>query len=177
MDWLNQLGGILQQYSGASAQRAPQTVDDDFDNFVQAAPQGTIAEALSAAFRSDETPAFGQMAGQLFGQSSGPQRANILNTLIATLGPSLVAQFLSRGGSAGLASMLGGGQTEITPEQAEQVSPEEVQEIAARAEQKDPSIIDTFSNFYAEHPTLIKTLGGVALTVALAKIAQRHSGL
>ncbi|HVF90053.1 MAG TPA: hypothetical protein VNH22_08290 [Blastocatellia bacterium] len=177
MEWLNQLGGMLQQYSGASAQRAPQSVNDDFDNFAQAAPHGTIAEALSEAFRSDQTPAFGQMAGQLFGHSNGSQRASILNTLISTLGPTLVAQLLSRGGSSGLASMLGGGHTQLTPEQAEQVSPEEVQEIAARAEQKDPSIIDTFSNFYAEHPTLIKTLGGAALTVALAKIAQRHSGL
>jgi len=176
MDWMNQLGGLLEQYSGASAQRAPESVDDDFDSFARAAPQGTIAEGLSEAFRSDQTPAFGQMAAQLFGQSSGPQRAGILNTLISTLGPTLVAQFLSRGGSSGLGGLLGGGRTEITPEQAEQVSPEEVKELAARAEEKDPSIIDTFSNFYAEHPTLIKTLGGMALTVALAKIAQSQRG-
>ncbi|MEJ7711338.1 MAG: hypothetical protein WKF84_16115 [Pyrinomonadaceae bacterium] len=48
----------------------------------------------------------------------------------------------------------------ITPEQAEQISPEEVQEIAAEAEQRDPSIVDRVSEVYAEHPTLIKTLGG-----------------
>jgi hypothetical protein len=67
--------------------------------------------------------------------------------------------------------MLGGGQREVTPEMAEQVSPEVVQEIATQAEQKDPSIIDMASNFYAEHPTLVKGLGAAALTIALAKVA------
>ena len=54
---------------------------------------------------------------------------------------------------------------------AEQVSPEVVQEIATQAEQKDPSSIDMASNFYAEHPTLVKGLGAAALTIALAKVA------
>jgi hypothetical protein len=31
------------------------------------------------------------------------------------------------------------------------------------------------SEFYAEHPTLIKTLGSVALTLALAKISQQYN--
>jgi hypothetical protein len=142
----------------------------------QTAPKSALADGLAAAFRSDQTPAFGQMLGQLFGQSNNQQRAGILNTLISTLGPTLVAQFLSRGGASGLAGLLGGGQAEVTPEQAAQVSPQAVQEIAAEAEQKDPSVIDTLSHFYAQHPTLIKTLGAGALTIALAKIAQRQYG-
>jgi len=52
------------------------------------------------------------------------------------------------------------------------VPPEAVEELAAHAEKEDPSIIDSISNFYAEHPTLVKGLGAAALTVALAKIAQ-----
>jgi len=32
------------------------------------------------------------------------------------------------------------------------------------------------SAFYAEHASLIKTLGGTALTVALAKMAETHRG-
>ena len=31
------------------------------------------------------------------------------------------------------------------------------------------------SQFYADQPALIKTLGGLALTVAMAKVAQRQS--
>lgn len=35
-------------------------------------------------------------------------------------------------------------------------------------------MIDQVSKFYAEHPTLVKTLGAAALTIALTKIAQRQ---
>ncbi len=180
MDWMNQLGGMLQQYAGANANQAPQTVRDDYDQFAQAAPQSAIAEGLSAAFRSDQTPPFGNMVAQMFGNANGQQRAGILNSLIAAAGPALLSQMLSRGGGggglSGLAGLLGGGQQQVTPEQAEQVSPEAVQEIAAQAEQKDPSVVDQISNFYSEHPTLVKTLGGAALTIALAKIAQQQQG-
>ena len=175
MNWINELGGLLQQYAGAGPSQAPSTVQDDFDQLTQVAPAGTVADGLASAFRSDQTPPFGQMIGQLFGQSNGYQRAGILNTLISTLGPTLVAQLLSRRGASGLGSLLSGGQSEVTPEQAQQVPPEAVQEIAAQAEKQDPSVIDTLSNFYAEHPALVKTLGGAALAIALATIAQRNS--
>jgi hypothetical protein len=181
MSWMNELGGLLDQYAGASAAPAPDTVDNDFDEITQAAPRSAIADGLAEAFRSDQTPEFGQMAAQMFGQSSGQQRAGILNTLIATLGPALIAQMLGgRGSSTGLGGLLdgltGGGQRQITPEQAEQIPPETVRDLATEAEKRDPSIIDQFSDFYAEHPTLIKTLGGAALAIALAKMAQRSSG-
>lgn len=174
MDWMGKLGGILQQYGGADPNRAPSNVDDDFDQVTQAAPRDTISDALSTAFRSEQTPPFGDMLGQLFNQSGGQQKASILNTLIRTLGPTVVAQILARRGAGGLAGMLGGGQPEVTPEMAEQVPPEAVQDIAAQAEKADPSIIDQLSDIYARQPTLIKVLGGAALTIALAKIAQRQ---
>lgn len=178
MDWMSQIGGLIKQYSGAQPEQAPDTVEDDFDQFTQAAPESALADGLSAAFRSEQTPPFGQMLGQLFNQSSGTQRASILNTLISALGPAVISQILSRaGGGGGLAGMLGGGQTEVTPEQAEAIPPQVVEEVAAEAEKRDPSVVDMISNVYAQHPTLIKTLGAAALTVALAKIADRqHRG-
>jgi hypothetical protein len=186
MDWMNQLGGILQQYTGETNQ-PPETVHDDFDQLAQNAPPSALADGLAAAFRSDQTPDFGQMAANLFSNSGGQQRAGILNTLLRAAGPALISQVISRagssggasGGGGGLSSLIGllgggGGQQEITPEQAEQVSPEAVKEIAEQAHQQDPSIIDRVSEFYAQHPTLIKTLGAAALTIALSKIAQRQ---
>ena len=175
MDWMKQLSGMLQQYSGAQTGQAPNTVDDDFDQFTRTAPRPALAEGLSAAFRSNQTPPFAQMLSQLFMNSGGVQRAGIINALIATLGPTIVAQMLARGGASGLAGLLSGGQREVTPEQAEQVPPEVVQTAATQAEQQDPSVIDRLSDFYAEHPTLVKTLGGAALAIALAKIAQQQS--
>jgi hypothetical protein len=178
VDWLNQIGGMLQQYTGGATTQAPPTVHDDFDRVTQAAPRSTIADALSAAFRSDRTPSFGQMAGDLFGRSNGQQRAGILNTILASLGPAALSQILGSGGGGSiLGKILGNGKREVTPEEAEQIPPDAAARIAEHAEKEDPSIVDRVSDFYADHPTLVKTLGGTVLTVALAKIAQNHSGL
>lgn len=181
MGWMNLLGGLLQQYRDAGADQAPPTVKDDFDRIAQSAPTEALADGLAAAFRSNQTPNFGQMTGQLFSNSSGQQRASILNTLIAAVGPMILSQVLSRkanassGGLASLTGLLGGGQQKaITPEQAEQIPVEAVEEMADLAEKKDPSVIDQISNFYAEHPTLVKTLGAAALTIVLARLAQRQ---
>ena len=183
MDWMSQLSGVLNQYSGAGAAPAKSNVPDDFDQIAQAAPRSELADGLAAAFRSDKTPEFGQMASQLFSNSTGEQRAGILNTLIRTAGPMILSQVLSRrtgsdsgGGLSGLIDMLTKGQqTQITPEQADQIPHEAVEEIAAQAEKRDPSVIDQVSNFYAEHPTLVKTLGAAALTIALSQIAKRQT--
>ncbi len=182
MDWMSQLSGVLQQYSGAGAAPARASVPDDFDQIAQTAPKSELADGLAAAFRSDETPEFGNMAAQLFSNSNGEQRAGILNTLIRAAGPMILSQILSRqtqplggGGFSNLIDRLKGGhETEVTPEQAEQIPAGAVEEIAAQAEKKDSSVIDQVSKFYAEHPTLVKTLGAAALTIALTKIAQRQ---
>ena len=187
MSWMDQIGNILQQYSGASAQAAPDQVQDDFDRFAESAPPSAVADGLAAAFRSEETPPFPSMVSQLFGQSDGQQRAGILNTLIRTLGPTDVAHILRRraggggGGGGGIGDLLGGllggsGQPQVTPDVAQQIPPDAVEEIAQQAEQRDPSVVDMISNVYAQHPQLVKTLGAAALTIALAKIAQRQQG-
>jgi hypothetical protein len=178
MSWMDQIGGLLQRYAGAGAQDAQPDAHDHFDQFAQAAPRSAVADGLAAAFRSDQTPPFPQMIAQMFGQSNGQQRAGILNTLIGAVGPTVLSQILARqgGGASGLAGLLGGGAQSVPPEVAQQISPEAVREIAQQAEQHDPSVVDMASNFYAQHPQLVKTLGAAALTVALAKIASAQQG-
>lgn len=187
MDWMNQLGGLLGQYQGATPNQVPQNVDNDFDQVAQHAPPQALAQGLAHAFRSDQTPPFGQMAGQLFGQSNPQQRAGLMNTLISAAGPALMGRLMgggmgNMGGMGGLGSllggMMGGGQgqmpqqmPQITPEQAAQVSPEAFGQLADHAQQHDPSIIDQVSNFYAQQPALVKTIGAGALTLLLAKLA------
>lgn len=182
MDWMNQLSGVLQQYNGTAAAPARANVDDDFNRVAQNAPPAAVSEGLAAAFRSEQTPEFGQMAAQLFSNSDGQQRASMLNMLISTVGPTVLSHILSRRGGpssgGGLSSLIGllrgGQQTQVTPEQADQIPVDAVQEIAVQAEKKDPSVIDQVSNFYARHPTLVKTLGAAVLSIALARIAQRQ---
>ncbi len=174
MSLMDSVTDVLKQYAGGAGQ-VPGNVDQHFDQVAQAAPQSSLADGIAAAFRSNQTPAFGQMVGGLFGQSNGDQKAAMLNQLISAVGPSVLASVAGGAGGGMLSSLLGGG-GQITPQQAAQVSPEQVQQLAAHAQNADPSIIDRASSFYAQHPTLVKTLGGAALSIALAKVAERQRG-
>ena len=187
MDWMKQLGGVLDRYADGGAVRPPDSVHEDFDRFAQAAPPDALADGLSAAFRSDQTPPFPQMASQLFGRATGAQRANILNMLLTTVGPLVVQQILARrqrgtaasgqGGVLGQILRGGSGAPQVTPETADQLDPQDVEDIAREAEKKDPSVIDKISQVYAQQPQLVKMLGGAALAIALGRMAQRRGAI
>jgi len=170
MGILDSLSDVLKNYSVGKTQNTANAAEH-FDQVAQTAPHNVIAEGLAAAFRSDQTPAFGNLVSHLFSQSNGEQKAGVLNQLLASVGPGALAQL---GGGGALAGLLGGAGQQITPDQAQAVSPEVVQQLATHAEKSDPSIVDKASAFYAQHSTLVKTLGGAALTIALAKVAERQ---
>ncbi len=161
------LGNLLQQYLGGANPGHAQAADD-FDRVAQQAPQEEVARGVTQALRSDQTPPFPQMVGQLFGNSNPDQRAGMLNQLLSSVGPSLLSSVA--GGALG--NILGGGQARVTPEQASQLSPEQVQDIAAHAERQNPGVVDQMGSFYSQHPTLVKALGGAALAIALGHMAQ-----
>jgi hypothetical protein len=174
MSWTDKVGSLLRQYTSGGAAAAAQTAPDvhsHFDEVAQAAPTSAIAEGLTAAFNSDKTPAFGQMLSTLFNNSTGDQKAGLVNHLLSSVSPGILAQVMS---GAGLAGLVGAGTPHLTPEQAQQIPPEAVQQLATHAQNANPSVVETVSNFYAQHTTLVKTLGGAALTVALAKVAERQ---
>jgi len=168
MGLLDNLGGILQKV--ASGQASESDVHAAFDQISRAVPSGALADGLAHAFRSDQTPAFEQMLSGLFAQSSGEQKAGMLNQLLATLGSGGVSQALAgAGGLAGLASVLGGGS--VTPQQAQQVPPAAVTALAQQAARKDPTIVDKAAGFYAQHPTLVKAIGAGALALLMSKVS------
>lgn len=195
-------GRILDQYSDPSVQANQPQVEQDFDQISQNADPDMLEQGLSHAFRSDQTPPFGNMVGQMFGQADSGQRAGMLNQLIGALGPAVIGSILGgraggmggmggsgmgAGGLGGLGGLLGGllggggggnaGMQQVpqlSPQDAERLSPEEVQELAARAEQEHPGIVDQMSRYYAQNPQLFKALGGAALAIALGQIAQRR---
>lgn len=175
------LGNLLNQYLGGAAGGNQHQANDDFDRVAQNAPPDVLARGVTGALRSDQTPPFPQMVSQMFGQSNPNQRAGMLNQLLATLGPAVLAQLAGGrsggqgglGGLGGLAGIFGGGApAQVTPEQAAQVSPEEVRELAERAEQQNPGIVERMGDFYAQNPTLVKAIGGAALAIALGHMAQ-----
>ena len=163
---------ILQQYTDPA--RAPTDgVDDHFDQVARQSSPQDLGNGVAAAFRSDATPPFGQMIGDLFGRSDPQQRAGILNQILQSVGAGGLASVA--GGVLG--RVLGGARDNaaptITPEQASQISPADVGAIAEHAEKKDPSIMDRAGEFYAQHPDLVKGLGAAALAIALGRM---HSG-
>ena len=148
------------------------TAAPDFNQVAQNAPSDVLAKGLAGAFASDQTPAIGNMVGKLFSQSNGAQQAGVLNQLIAALGPGVA------GGLAGgvLGNVLSPGQTQITPEQAAQLTPQQVQDVVNHADQVHPGVADVLGQFYAQHRGLINTLGGIAATVAMMKMKDHLAG-
>jgi hypothetical protein len=198
MNWMKEMGDVLSRYDNPNPTQAPGTVDRDYDLFAQNAPPAAISEGLSAAFRSEHTPEFPQMASQLFGRASGSQKSAMLNMLLATVGPMVLQQILARrqrdpaspttqrsgggGLGGGLGDILGnilkgGGSPKVTPDVADQIPTDVVEEVAREAEKKDPSIIDRVSDIYAQQPQLLKVLGGAALAIALGRMAQKRGTL
>lgn len=155
------LGNLLGQYLGGGANTAQ--ASDDFDRAAQSAPRDTLAQGLAQALRSDQTPPFPQMLAQMFGNSNPDQRAGMLNQLIAGAGPGLLGK---------LGGLFGGNGGKVTPEQASQVSEQQIKEIAEQAQKENPGILDRMGEFYAEHPTAVKAIGATALAVALGAMAQ-----
>jgi len=160
---------LLEQYRGASATNAPTNTESDYAQLAQQIPESHLAGGLAEAFRSNDTPSFGSMLGSLFGQSDPQQRAGILNQLLSSVGPGLLAS----GGLGSLAGLLGGGSQQVTPQQASQVSPEAVQQLAEHARAESPSIVDQASQFYAQHPMLVQALGAGSLALIMSHISNR----
>ena len=162
------LVNTLKQYAGGGQASPSANTHEDFQNVAQAAPQSHVADGLANVFRSGQSGGFPQMLSGMFGQSNGTQQASILNMLVGAAGPSLASGAL--GSLSGL--VKGGGQ--ITPEQASQVPPETVQQLAEHAQRNDPSIVDQASSFYAQHPQVVQALGAGALAMIMSHISQRQ---
>lgn len=170
------LGRILEQYSGGPKTQQSQQVERDFDDIAQNAPPEELSHGLTEAFRSDQTAPFGDMISQLFGQADTQQRTGMLNQLLSGVGPSLLGSVLGGGALGGLLNRAGGHDVQLRPEEVEQLTPQQVRDIANQAEKENPGIIEKMSGFYAQNPALVKSLGGAALAIALGKMSQRSRG-
>lgn len=157
---LGNLMGALESMAGGN-------LEQTFSQAATNAGQGGLASALCHAFQSDQTPPFAQMVGSLFNNSNPEQKAGLLNQLAQSVGPELMAS----GVLGKLGALLGSG-TQITPEQAAEVTPEQVQQAAEHAQNHNPSFVDEASSFYAQHPTLVKGLGAAALGLMMSHLAK-----
>ena len=116
-----------------------------------------------------ETPPFQKMVTKPLNHRSPEQKATLLNQLVAALGPQL-SQTIAAGGLGSLAGALSKGN--VTPQQASQVPPEQVEVLAQKAAEHDPSIMEKAAGFYAQHPTLVKAIGAASLAFLISRMSR-----
>jgi hypothetical protein len=163
------LADILKQYADR-----PTDTHTDFDEVARQVSPDVLGNGIAQAFRSEQTPSFGNMIGSLFGGSNPQQRAGLVGQLIRSVAPAVLSGLA--GGALGRIFQGGGASASapnVTPAQVEQMTPEQVQAVANAAEKNDPSILDRVGAYYAEHPEVVKVLGGTALAIALGQMATR----
>ncbi len=171
MGLLDQLGQLANQFK--TGQATDDEVHSTYDQVARQVPQGDLSAGISHVFNSPETPPFEQMLSGLFNNSNATQKAGLLNQILGALGPN-AGQLLAQAGLGGLAaSAAGGGTVQVTPQQAQQVSPQDVQVLAQNAAKKNPTIVDQAASFYAQHPTLVKSIGAGALALLMSRMSRR----
>ena len=146
--------------------------DQHVDQVAQHAPPQALGAALAHAFRSDGTPPIGNMVGQLFANSNPQQQAGLLNQILAAVGPSAASALA--GGVLG--RVLSPHSSQLSPDQAAQLTPEQVQAVVNDAHASHPGLADQLGDFYAQHAGLIKTLGSAALLMAMAHMKEHLEG-
>jgi hypothetical protein len=134
---------VLGRYANPQDQPPPH-VFDDFDNVAREAPPEMLSGGLEDAFRSDATPPFEQMVGQLYDRSSPDVRSSLLREILGRR------------------------------EHEGHLPVNEVENVAREAAQANPSIIQRVSRFYAQHPQLVQTLGQAAIGIAMSGMARRR---
>jgi hypothetical protein len=82
---------------------------------------------------------FADRLANRFEQSDASERARILSRLLESRGPGLLSALTDE-----LAALFKSG-AHVTPEQAQQVSPDSVRELAEHVHRDDPSIAESFT--------------------------------
>jgi len=164
---------LLRPYLNLSIDVDDTKTTSDFEQIAAQISPRTLAVGVTETLRSEQTAPFAQLVSQLFVQGDAEQKAAMVNQLITGLRPELWSS-IANGVLANL-FQRNGGHANLTPEEVNQLSPDDVQEIATCAERESAGIVDKMGEFYAKHSALIKTLGGTAVAIALVRIAQSSS--
>jgi hypothetical protein len=164
MSIFDNMGRIIEQTKTGTASEAD--LHEAYDRAATSVPQGTLTDALAQTFRAEQTGPFPTMMAKLFAQSNPQLRAGLLDTLLGKVNPTQR--------TAVLGAIPAANATQVTPEQALQVQPHQVEKLAEHAQNQDPSVVDQAARFYSQHPQLVKTLGVAALGLVLTHMGSRR---
>ncbi|MYN27833.1 hypothetical protein [Duganella levis] len=95
---------------------------------------------MPAAINTSSEP---HTISQLFLLSTAEQRADIVNRLLSNVSHEMVASLAASIGDFGDDQ-----HPRVTPEQTEQITPAQMEEIATTAEQHSPGVVNKVAAFY-----------------------------
>jgi hypothetical protein len=164
MSFSDQIGSILSQYqSGATPDRAQ--AHEHYDEIARNVPQNVLESTIGPAVSSLDPQLLEERIARSASQMTPDQRGSFLQTILGGL-----AAGAAGGALPSLLSRIGASPSIATnPSQA---SPEDVAKVATYAKENQPDLFHRAMGFYAQHPTLVKVLG----TLAIASIAKNLAG-
>jgi len=161
MSFMDQIGSILNQYqSGATPDRTQAA--EHYDEIARTVPPNVLASTIGPAVSGLDSQHLEERIARSAQQMTPDQRGSFLQTMLGGLAAS--------GSLPSLLSRIGASPTIASdPTQA---SPQDVAKVATYAKDNQPDVFHRAMGFYAQHPTLVKVLG----TLAIASIAKNLAG-
>ncbi len=153
MSILDQLSGVLNNVIGGNL--SEQEVHSNYDQIAQTVPQQTLGAAMGPALQALGPEEAQKRIAASAQQMTPDQRGGMMQQLLGGLTSS------SGMNVGSLLSQLGINQAVATNPQS--ATPDEVASLAAHAQTNNPDLFHEAMGFYAQHPTLVKSLGAVVI--------------
>jgi hypothetical protein len=167
MDWQGMIGGLLNQYVQGRGATNRQEARDHYDQISGSVPKDLLGSIIGPALSSLGTE---QVKERIFNSATEmdtQQRAGFFQNLLSGFQAS---------GTDPLSLLSRLGISSTVADDPGLASPEDVAKLAAHAQLTDPSIFDRAMSFYAEHPTLVKVLGTMAVAAIAKQLYNKSSG-
>ncbi len=159
MAFLEQIGGLLQQYASGTTTLNREQAQSDYDTISSAVPTNILGSVIGPALGSLGNAQVEERIRHAASEMTPDTRGQFLRHLLST----------ATGDSTSSGSILS--QLGIDPtvrQQPAQASPDDVAKVAAHMHQTQPDAFNQAMAFFGQHPALVKVLG----TLAIGKIAQ-----
>jgi hypothetical protein len=157
MSFLDQLGPWLQQYVSGQPASSDAEAHAHYDQITAAVPPHELAHVIGPALTSLPAEELRTGVSASAADMTAPQRASMVQTMLAGLGPQVASVLATLGLNPAMAH---------DPMQATSA---EAGVLAAHVREERPEIFNQAMAVYAQHPALVKTLG----VLAIARIAQQ----
>lgn len=167
MNIMEQIGGILNQYAEGSGKVDRQQARNDYDQIASTVPPGLLGALIGPSLSSLGNDQVHERIFNSATEMTPQQRGGFLSQILGGL----------RGSGIDVGSFLQMiGVSNAVEQNPEQASPEDVAKVAAQTERTNPTIFQQAMSFFAEHPTLVKVLGTMAITAIARNLAHRGNG-